>query len=79
MIAPLALFEFIDSLTKAESNILKEICEIGLKPCAECKGSGKIKWGLVTDVHRKIVDCPTCQRKQLHEALEMIKELEEGE
>jgi len=57
-----------------DKQLLHEICEIGLKPCASCKGTGRIKWGRETDTILHDVNCPSCNRWLLIKILQMLEE-----
>ena len=51
---------------------LLKLAEKGLESCATCKGSGTMKFGLVTDPDRAIVPCDNCGRAELKHFVETI-------
>lgn len=51
---------------------LLTLAEKGLEPCATCKGSGSMKFGLVTDPDRGVFPCDSCGRPVLKQFIETI-------
>ncbi len=67
--AELELQEQYDLLLVKYTNLLR-LAEEGLRPCATCKGSGHMKFGLITDKDRDILKCDNCGRPALRELIE---------
>jgi hypothetical protein len=62
--AELELQEQYDLLVVKYTNLLRLAME-GLQSCAACKGSGYVKFGLVTDKERETLNCNICERPAL--------------
>lgn len=62
------LQEQYDLLLVKYTDLLR-LAEEGLRSCV-CKGSGYMKFGLVTDKTRDIVDCDNCGRPALRGFIE---------
>jgi len=50
------------------------LAEKGLESCARCKGSGTMKFGLVTDAERSLFPCDNCGRPTLQHFIETTGE-----
>ncbi len=66
--AEVELQEQYDLLLVKYTNLLR-LAEEGLRSCV-CKGSGYMKFGLVTDKERDTFDCDNCRRSELREVIE---------
>lgn len=62
-----------DQLLEKYTHLLK-LAEKGLEACATCRGSGSMKFGLVTDPDRETFPCDSCGRPILKQFIETIGE-----
>lgn len=58
------LQEQYDLLLVKYTDLLR-LAEEGLRSCAQCKGSGYMKFGLITDKERDTFKCDNCGRHAL--------------